>query len=86
MDAPDGVAMVVEVTSTKADRDRIAKRHCYALAGIPLYLLVDREEGTATLFSDPKARDHAEAHIVHFGKPLPLPAPFGFDLDTADFL
>ncbi|MFF7725990.1 Uma2 family endonuclease [Streptomyces sp. NPDC008001] len=81
----DGVAMVAEVTSSRAERDRIAKRHCYARAGIPLYLLVDREEETVTLFSEPSAQDYAETHTVPYGKALPLPEPFSFDLETSDF-
>ncbi|CAM5487728.1 Uma2 family endonuclease [Streptomyces abikoensis] len=81
----DGVAMVAEVTSSRAERDRIAKRHCYARAGIPLYLLVDREEETVTLFSEPADQDYAETHTVPYGKALPLPAPFSFELETSDF-
>ncbi|MEU4209698.1 Uma2 family endonuclease [Streptomyces sp. NPDC026206] len=81
----DGVSMVAEVTSSKAHRDRVTKRHCYALAGIPLYLLVDRDEATVTLFSEPAGGDYAETHSVPYGKPLPLPEPFDFDLDTSDF-
>jgi Uma2 family endonuclease len=80
----DGVTMVVEVTSGRADRDRHAKRRCYALGGIPLYLLVDRERGSVTLFSDPKD-DYRDAVTHPFGKEMPLPAPFSFDLDTSRF-
>lgn len=83
---PDGVALVVEVTSSNAERDRIAKRHCYARAALPLYLLVDRETSTVTLFSDPEGDDYRESHSIPFGKPLPLPAPFSFTLETGDFL
>jgi Uma2 family endonuclease len=82
---PKGVAMVAEVTSSKADTDRITKRRCYALASIPLYLLVDRQEGTVTLFSEPLDGDYAETHAVPYGEPLPLPEPFAFDLETSDF-
>lgn len=82
----DGVAMVVEVTSTKPHNDRVGKRRAYARAGIPLYLLVDREKSTVTLFSEPKDGDYPAHQTVPFGKSLPLPAPFSFDLDTADFL
>jgi Uma2 family endonuclease len=86
----DGVAMVLEVTSSKPLADREAKRRCYARGGIPLYLLVDREDASVTLFSDPERVDHRDDYRDHrtraLGKTLPLPAPFAFDLDTADFL
>ncbi|CAL9435472.1 hypothetical protein SUDANB108_02136 [Streptomyces sp. enrichment culture] len=82
----DGVAMVVEVTSTKPQADREAKRRCYARAGIPLYLLVDRETAQVTVFSEPKDDDYREHCARPFGKPVTLPAPFAFDLDTADLL
>ena len=82
----DGVAMVLEVTSTKPAADREAKRRCYARGGIPLYLLVDREASSVTLFSAPEEDDYREHCTRSFGKPVALPAPFSFDLETADFL
>ena len=82
----DGVAMVLEVTSTKPKADREAKRRCYARGGIPLYLLVDRDAASVTLFSDPEKDDYRELCTRPFGKPLTLPAPFAFDLETTDFL
>ncbi|WP_268219725.1 Uma2 family endonuclease [Streptomyces sp. EMB24] len=82
----DGVAMVVEVTSTKPQADREAKRRCYALGGIPLYLLVDRETSSITLFGDPEGDEYRERRTRPLGKPLTLPGPFASDLDTADFL
>lgn len=84
---PDEVTMVVEVTSSRADLDRKAKRHCYAKAGVPKYLLIDQQNRTVTLFSAPdeQAEDYMEDLRVLFGKPLDLPEPFGFSLDTAEF-
>ncbi|MET7787961.1 Uma2 family endonuclease [Streptomyces sp900116325] len=82
----DGVALVVEVTSTKPRADRPDKRHCYARGSIPLYLLVDREESSVTLFSDPERDDYRQHCTIPFGKPLGLPAPFAFDLETAAFV
>lgn len=82
----DGVAMVVEVTSTKPQADREAKRRCYARGGVPLYLLVDRETSSITLFGDPEDDEYREHRTRPLGKPLTLPEPFAFDLDTADFL
>lgn len=83
--APEGVALVVEVTSTKPQADREAKRRCYARGGIPLYLLIDRDDSSVTLFSDPENDDYRQLLTIPYGKPLPLPEPFAFDLETADF-
>ncbi|MEV7188534.1 Uma2 family endonuclease [Kitasatospora sp. NPDC093102] len=83
---PDGVAMVAEVTSAKPDQDRITKRHCYARAGIPLYLLIDRETSRVSLFGKPHREEYTEVHLAAFGEPLAIPAPFDFDLDTKPFL
>ncbi len=82
----DGVAMVLEVTSTKPRTDREAKRRCYARGDIPLYLLVDREASSITLFSDPENDDYRQLCTRPFGKPIPLPEPFAFELETSDFL
>ncbi|MFD8234581.1 Uma2 family endonuclease [Streptomyces sp. NPDC059696] len=81
-----GVTMVLEVTSTKPETDRLAKRRCYARGGIPLYLLVDRDTSSATLFTEPGKGDYLRSHTAAFGRPLTLPEPFAFDLDTTDFL
>ncbi|MFE9673034.1 Uma2 family endonuclease [Streptomyces sp. NPDC006259] len=81
-----GVVMVLEVTSTKPKADREVKRRCHARAGIPLHLLVDRESSEVTLLSDPAQVDYRKRSTLSFGKPLPLPEPFAFDLETADFL
>ena len=84
---PDGVAMVVEVTSSNPDRDRTVKRRCYARADIPLYLLVDKGTRTVTLFSDPDVEDsgYRTDLCVAYGEMLELPEPFGLKLDTSDF-
>ncbi|AZM62605.1 hypothetical protein DMA10_18750 [Streptomyces sp. WAC 01420] len=82
----EGIALVIEVTGTKPETDRKTKARCYARGGIPLYLLVDREASAITLFSDPEKDEYRERRTRPLGKPLSLPAPFSFDLDTADFL
>ncbi len=82
---PDGVTMVAEVTSSRPEKDRGPKRRGYAAAGIPFYLLVDRTESTVTLYATPQGEDYREIVRVPFGKPLDLPEPFGFALDTAVF-
>jgi Uma2 family endonuclease len=86
--APHGVLMVAEVTSRKPERDRKTKLSCYAAGGIPHYLLIDREQAAVTLYSkpDPAKGRYGEHHTVRFGETLPLPEPFGFELETADLL
>lgn len=81
----DGVAMVAEVTSARAERDRTAKRHCYARGGVPHYLLVDREKSAMTLLSEPAQDDYRQVVTIPFGKEIELPAPFSMTLDTMDF-
>ncbi len=81
----DAIVMVVEVTSSRATQDRQAKRTGYARAGIPFYLLVDRDERTVTLFSGTDRTDYRHTDQVPFGKSLPLPEPFEIELDTSGF-
>ncbi len=38
-----------------------------------------------TLFSDPENDDYRQLLTIPYGKPLPLPEPFAFDLGTGDF-
>ena len=78
----DGIQLVLEVTSTRPAKDREAKRLGYAAANIPCYLLIDREHSKVTLFTAPGKGDYSDVHQVAFGKPLDLPAPFSFTLDT----
>ncbi len=78
--------MVVEVTYLYPWIDRETKPRCYARAEIPLYLLVDRDTASVTLFSDPGKDGYSQSRAVPYGKPLALPEPFAFELDTTDFL
>lgn len=51
---PHQTLLVVEVTSeSNGDTDRIVKRRRYAEYGAPLYLLVDRQERSCTLYAEP---------------------------------
>nr|WP_202524115.1 Uma2 family endonuclease [Kitasatospora sp. SID7827] len=81
---PSGVVLVMEVTSRLPVREHELKRPGYALAGIPLYLVLDRGERTAVLYGRPVRGDYTLTTTARAGAPLPLPAPFGFELDTAD--
>ncbi|MER6314535.1 Uma2 family endonuclease [Streptomyces sp. NPDC001581] len=82
---PGQTLLVAEVVSeSTAQTDRTLKRKRYAEYGAPLYLLVDRLEGSATLFAEPGRLGYTKVDGPHpFGTPVRLPAPFGIDLDTA---
>lgn len=81
----EGVEMVLEVTSGSAAKDRSRKRHGYAAADLPLYLLVDRSVEEVLLYSDPADQDYRAEIRVPFGKGIDLPEPFSFTLDTGRF-
>ncbi|WP_216902745.1 Uma2 family endonuclease [Nocardia alni] len=84
---PAVALMVVEITSNDADTDqriRAEKVTAYAEAGIPVYLLIDRDD-----------RDHVVHYAVEdemytrtirrkFGRPLELPDPVGLTLQTEE--
>lgn len=84
---PAGVLMTVEITSFDADtdrRDRQEKPRAYAGAGIPLFLLIDRDACVVTVHSapDPEGGGYRDTHSVKFGEKLSLPDPVGIELDT----
>ncbi|WP_156722766.1 Uma2 family endonuclease [Streptomyces apocyni] len=57
----------------------------YGRAGVPVYLLVDVQDETATVFSEPSGKGYRSRTTVPFGSKLHIPAPFDCDLDTAEF-
>lgn len=86
---PDGVLMTVEVTSYDKDtnrRDRQEKPVGYAAAGIPVYLLIDRDSCTVVVHSDPDLDSgrYLDVHSVGFGAQVKLPDPVGITLDTEE--
>ncbi|NNN38333.1 Uma2 family endonuclease [Streptomyces sp. S3(2020)] len=82
---PDGVLMVVEVTSHDRDtdrRDRVDKVRGYAEAGIPVCLLIDRENDTLVVHSDLRHGTYQRNLSYPYGSPVELPAPVNITLDT----
>jgi Uma2 family endonuclease len=84
------IALVVDVTSlTSPDtvlNDRQTKPREYAKARVPLYLLVDQEPGEWTLFALAEGwQRYQVAADGKYGEPVPLPAPFSFEIPTADW-
>jgi Uma2 family endonuclease len=83
----DRAELVVEVVSSDKDSDYIKKRTWYAMSDIPLYLLVDPNDGSMELCSapDPRKLRYRTSDPYFFGDRVELPEPFGFSLDTTRF-
>ncbi|MBH1936048.1 Uma2 family endonuclease [Streptomyces sp. AV19] len=84
---PEGIPMVVAVTSKYADavrRDRTTKALGYAAAGIPLYLLVDRDRRMVTVYSKPWNGEYLSIRSRPYGESVRLPDPVGFTLPTEE--
>lgn len=78
---------VVSTTRACKQHDYENKPRLYARGRIPVYLLVDPNDGTWRLHSEPD--DHAaEYRTVHkgvFGEPVELPEPLGLTIPTDRF-
>ena len=81
----DHVILVAEVISRLSIReDREIKPRACALAGIPLYILIDRFASpvTVSLFSVPGPDGYTAINSVPAGQKLHIPGPFDLTLDT----
>lgn len=85
---PDGVLMAVEITSYDSDthkRDRVDKPRAYAEAGIPVYLLIDRDNLSILVHSNPNPEfGYQDIHVARLGDKFALPDPVGIELDTEE--
>ncbi|MFD5713720.1 Uma2 family endonuclease [Streptomyces pharetrae] len=83
-DAED-VLMAVEITSYDSDtnqRGRVEKPDGHAAAGVPVHLLIDRDDGTVTVFSDPEDGRYRLQLNKPSGATVELPDPVDIALDT----
>lgn len=82
----EALSFVAELTSASTrEADWTDKTPVYGKAGVPVYLLLDMQEATATVFWQPSAEGYVSRLTVPFGEPVRLPAPFDCDLDTSAF-
>lgn len=82
---PYGVLMAVEVTAGDADTDRhnrVEKPDGYAAAGIPVYLLIDRDDCSVTVFTDPEDGRYRRQVKEPFGASVKIPEPVGLTMET----
>ncbi|WP_308290516.1 Uma2 family endonuclease [Streptomyces marispadix] len=82
----EALSLAVELTSAatrKADlEDKVT---VYGMAQVPVYLLLDMQEESATVYWAPSAKGYTSHLTVPFGKSLHVPAPFDCELDTTGF-
>ncbi|MCT9931403.1 Uma2 family endonuclease [Planotetraspora sp. A-T 1434] len=79
----DSTVLVVEVVSKSSVRDdHVVKPESCAVAGVPLYLVIDTFKGTARLLSRPDGGSYAKEEQISLGEPLQLPEPWGLTIDT----
>ncbi|WP_343070897.1 Uma2 family endonuclease [Streptomyces bathyalis] len=82
----EALTLVCELTSPSTrDADWDDKVRVYGKAGVPVYLLLDMEEESATVFWAPAEKGYTSHTTVPFGKTLHIPAPFDCELDTSGF-
>ncbi|MET7655885.1 Uma2 family endonuclease [Streptomyces sp. NPDC005486] len=84
----DGAALslAAELTSDSTkDVDWIDKMETYGRV-VPVYLLLDMGIGEINVLWDPSPKGYRSRTNVPFGRPVRIPAPFDFELDTSGFL
>lgn len=82
---PEPVLMVLEVTSYDRDtdaRDRVEKLAAYGQAGIPVYLLIDRDSCECVVYSDIEDGVYRSIVRSEFGETVELPDPVGVTFDS----
>jgi Uma2 family endonuclease len=79
----EALTLVAELTSgSTRESDLEDKVAVYGMAQVPVYLLLDMQEESATVHWAPNAKGYTSHLTVPFGKSLRVPAPFDCELDT----
>ncbi|MBB5493374.1 Uma2 family endonuclease [Nocardiopsis metallicus] len=81
---PTGVLAVVEVTSWDSDtnaRDRVGKARAYAACDVGVYLLVDRDDDSVTVHSEPGGGRYRNIAKLGYGHTVEIPG-VGVTLNT----
>ncbi|MGW7367802.1 Uma2 family endonuclease [Streptomyces sp. NPDC054841] len=82
----EALSFVCELTSSSTRLvDWQDKAPVYGKSGVPVYLLIDMQEETASVFWGPSSKGYLSRTTVAFGGKLEIPDPFGCELDTSTF-
>ncbi|GAT67543.1 restriction endonuclease [Planomonospora sphaerica] len=79
--------LVVEVVSpSSVEDDHVTKPRNCALAGVPLYLVIDPFKRVTRLLSHPSQTGYRQRLEIPIGGLLELPAPWNFTIDTGTLI
>ncbi|WP_415948137.1 Uma2 family endonuclease [Streptomyces sp. KLOTTS4A1] len=81
--APNVFRLIVEVTSSNWADDLGPKVECYAQAGVPAYLIVDRKHDEVLLYQDPADGEYPAPRHYKRGQSVPVPESVGLTLDLS---
>lgn len=81
----ESLALVAELTSPATRNNDLTDKLSIYGRSIPVYLLFDMKQGQVTVYTDPSERGYRTHTTVPFGKPVQIPEPFDFELDTSAF-
>ncbi|MGR8008742.1 Uma2 family endonuclease [Streptomyces hypolithicus] len=79
--APHVFRMVLEVTSSNWSDDLGPKVGCYAQAGIPVYVVVDRRHDEVLLYTDPRGGSYRTRTPFKRGSSVPVPESVGVGME-----
>ncbi|RPF41176.1 Uma2 family endonuclease [Streptomyces sp. Ag109_G2-6] len=79
--APEAFRMVLEVTGDHWPDDLHVKAHCYAQAGIPVYVVADRHHDEAVLHTDPQGGEYRSREAHKRGTTVTVPESVGVTLE-----
>ncbi|MFF4354697.1 Uma2 family endonuclease [Streptomyces sp. NPDC001530] len=83
---PEDAAFALEViSSSEKSREIRDKADWYAVAGVPVLLVVDPRKGTWALHTRPDNGAYQDVLPGKYGEPVPLPEPLGFEVATDGF-
>ncbi|MFI6007949.1 Uma2 family endonuclease [Streptomyces sp. NPDC051243] len=84
--APEDAALAVEVISqSEKSREIRDKADWYAVAHVPVLLVIDPRNGTWALHTRPDNGAYQDVLPGKFGESVPLPEPLDIEIDTAGF-
>ncbi|MGW5210684.1 Uma2 family endonuclease [Streptomyces sp. NPDC004051] len=81
--APNVFRLVVEITSSNWSDDLGPKVECYAQAGIPAYLVVDRKHDEVLLYTEPAEGKYPGPQRFKRGQDVALPESVGVHVELS---